>query len=166
MRRLVLAVAALVLLAASCSDVKLPDSTQSGQGWRLLGEGGVGTPNSVDVFDERTYLQRWSIDENPPAVDYENEIVVRFSPATRSGSKACQETRLDDVVIDNANAVVYPVYKQVKAEGCKDPVRAYPFMVSLVRAALPERFTLQVSQNPPGGDIGAGATMEVTTANY
>jgi hypothetical protein len=165
-RRLVLALAVAGLLAAGCTEAPLPESTQSGQGWRLLGEGRVGSPNTVDVFDERDYELRWSIDENPPAVDYSTELAVRFSPARRSGSKACREARLQDVVIDNARAIVYATYQQIDAKGCKDPVTAYSFVVALVRSALPAQFTLQVSENPPGGDIGAGSTMEVTVANY
>jgi len=161
-RRLLLCLAALAVVAAGCSDVALPESTQSGQGWRLLGEGGVGVPQTVELFGtEREYLSRWSVDENPPAVDYDKEIVVRFSPATRDGSKACREARLQDLVIDNAKLIVYPVYKTIDAEGCKDSTRAYPFTVAIARDALPQQFTLQVSQNPPGGDIGAGATLPV-----
>jgi hypothetical protein len=161
-RRILLLLAALAMLASACSESNLPDSTISGQGWRLLGEGGVGVANTVEVFDtEREYLSRWSVDESPPAVDYDSEVVVRFSPATRDGSKACREARIQDIVIDNVNAVVYPVYHFIDAEGCKDTVRAYPFTVSLLRSALPRQFTLQVSQNPPGGDIGAGAKIPV-----
>jgi hypothetical protein len=165
-RRLLLSLAVVGLLAAGCSDAKLPESTLSGQGWRLLGQGSVGVPNTVDVFDERNYGLRWSLDENPPAVDYQSEVVVRFSPARRSGSRACREARIQDVVIDNARAIVYATYKPIDAKGCKDPVTAYSFVVSLLRSAVPAQFTLQVSENPPGGDIGAGSTMEVTVADY
>jgi hypothetical protein len=161
-RRPLLCLAALALVAASCSETQLPDSTLSGQGWRLLGEGGVGNANTVEVFDtEREYLQRWSVDESPPAVDYDAEVVLRFAPATRDGSRACREARLDDVVIDTAAALVYPTYKQIDAEGCKDGVRAFPFTIAFVRSALPQQFTAQVSQNPPGGEIGAGSVIEV-----
>jgi hypothetical protein len=160
-RRLAVLLAAGTLLAG-CADANLPDSTLSGPGWRLLGEGGVGQANTVEVFDtEREYLQRWSVDEDPPAVDYAREVVVRFSPATRDGGKACREARLDDVVIDTSAALVYPTYQDLSPGGCKDTVRAWPFIVALDRAALPPQFRLQVSQNPPGGEIGAGAVLDV-----
>jgi hypothetical protein len=94
-------------------------------------------------------------------VDYGSEVVVRLSPATRDGGKACREARLDQVVIDTASAVVYPVYQDLSPEGCRDGVRAWPFTVALARSALPQQFRLQVSQNPPGGDIGAGAVLDV-----
>jgi hypothetical protein len=161
-RRLTVVLAAAILLAAACTDTQIPDSNVSGQGWRLLGEGGVGVPNTVEVFDTlREYEFRWSVDEAPPAVDYDTEVVVRFSPATRNGGRACREARLENVVIDTAAALVYAVYKQFAAEGCEDGLRAFPFTVGLLRAALPQQFTLQVSENPPGGEIGAGSVIQV-----
>jgi hypothetical protein len=126
-RRLTVVLAAAILLAAACTDTQIPDSNVSGQGWRLLGEGGVGVPNTVEVFDTlREYEFRWSVDEAPPAVDYDTEVVVRFSPATRNGGRACREARLENVVIDTAAALVYAVYKQFAAEGCEDGPASLP----------------------------------------
>ena len=129
---------------------------QAGEGWRLLGaERGVGltyrTGIATDAKDLARLWKQSGLPGEPPAVDFEREVAIWFGHVY-GGS--CPNQRLDDVVVDEARALLYPLIVDPDAPlFCTDDAHPYAFVVAVGRAALPAGpFTIQLdADDPPAG---------------
>lgn len=149
---------------ADPADV-VPEGPQlwSGDGWRLLADQRRGRFWDVSAAqDEGAYAALWAdlgLTGDRPKVDFTDEVVLHFGPAV-SGS--CPTVRLDEVVVDRDGAVVWPrIVLPGKQSVCNDDANPYTYLVAMRRAALPEAFTLQISENPPIGAAGARERVEL-----
>jgi hypothetical protein len=134
---------------------------QAGEGWRLLAdEPGIGRPYATGfAADPAAYAALWAdigLPGEPPAVDFDTEVVAWFGPAV-SGS--CPEIRMDDVVFDGATATLHPEIVLIGgARGCTDDANPHAYVVAVDRALLPDRFTVSVL--PPNPDCCPEGTTE------
>lgn len=147
---------------------------QSGDGWRLLADAdGVGPAYRTGIaYDTESYAELWRITQlaaEPPAVDFESEVAVWFGVVTGS---ICPPIRMDDVVVDRTQAVVYPAIVYVGFGGCTDDIHPHAYVVALERSRLPngafaidldperavreERTIVEVDLSRPGATAGPG----------
>ena len=127
-----------------------------GDGWRLLADQqGAGQPFRTGIAsDQTTYQQLWTdigLAGEPPAVDFESEVVVWFGAVYGS---SCPSIRLDDVVVDHPRALVHAEIVLVDPPAaCTGDANPHAYLVALQRARLPSgRFAIQLTANdPPGG---------------
>jgi len=115
-----------------------------GDGWRLLGESTSGEPYSVDVAtgsDEFPAL--WAdagISEDLPSVDFETEVVVRYTHAV---SGTCPDINLEGIGVDSAEDIVYsvvtlPSSPLFEGRSCTTDARPHAFVVAVDRDLLPD----------------------------
>lgn len=135
----------------------------SGEGWRLLAaDRDAGVPFMTGIATDTSQLanvwQQLSLAGEPPAVDFEAEIVVWFGIGY-GGS--CPERRLDDVVVVTANdsdlAVVFPVVVDpTNPVACTaDLAGGWGFVTAVQRDRLPSGpfiVQLQAEGAATGGD--------------
>ena len=129
---------------------------QGGDGWRLLGaERGVGLTYRTGIAtDARSLARLWrqsGLPGEPPEVDFEREVAVWFAHVYGS---SCPNQRLDDVVVDVARALLYPLIVDPDAPlFCTDDANPYAFVVAVDRAELPAGpFVIQLdADDPPAG---------------
>lgn len=130
-----------------------PQPTE-GDGWRLLGADRTGLTYRTGVAtDQEQYESLWlvsGVSGEPPAVDFDAEIVIWFGAVYGSGC----EVRLDDVVVDADRAVVHAdlVIPGVH-QGCPDDANPAAYLVALQRDRLPDGgFVVQLGpDDPPAG---------------
>ncbi|MGK2949138.1 MAG: hypothetical protein ACSLFP_11225 [Acidimicrobiales bacterium] len=130
-----------------------PQPTQ-GDGWRLLGADRTGQTYRTGVAtSQEQYESLWldsGVSGEPPAVDFDSEIVIWFGAVYGSGC----EVRLDDVVVDADRAVVHAdlVIPGVH-QGCNDDANPAAYLVALQRDRLPVGgFVVQIGpDDPPAG---------------
>jgi hypothetical protein len=144
----------------------IPDGPQpiEGDGWRLLADAATkGEPYSVSAAqDQAAYEQLWvklRLDGEPPAVDFDRELVLHFGPAV-SGS--CAHIRLDGIVVDDEHGIVYPqvVRPGVQPRACTSDARPHTYLVAMQRDSLPEDFTLRVNKEVPPNGVGGIADVK------
>lgn len=113
-----------------------------GDGWRLLGTGRDGRDYSVGVaMTQAEYEAEWAeagATDAPPAVDFETELVVRFTHAV---SSTCPDMDFHGIGIDADNRVVYsagsgPIVPE-GATGCTTDALPYAFIVAFEREIIP-----------------------------
>ncbi len=131
-----------------------PEQPLAGEGWRLLVELPRGGVYSVAAFTDGEALRReWRRLEagELPVVDFQDEIVIRFSPAI-SGS--CRQVHLAGLVVtsDRVHAdITFPIPPVM---ACTSDATPYAFLVAVERSLLPDGpFTLQLSDELVG-DVG------------
>lgn len=146
---------------------------QEGVGWRLLASGILrGASEEAYRVHAATTDEEWQVlwrildTVNPaPPIEIGSEIAVSFAEGIGSG---CPEVRLDDVVFDFADRVIYSVTSDPLApRGCTaDLVGAAFFVVALDRAALPDSpFTVRLWKDIPCGDGGCGGHPQEVTVD-
>ncbi len=140
--------AALVCLAPHTGAVTAwGTQAQAGDGWRVVGES-LGTPiafvsAAVGAAGYRAMWRRHFAGE-PPPVDHDTEVVLLFG-ATVSG---CPQILFDGV--DVRGDAVLPVFAPVGPVGpCRLVARPHGYAVAVDRAALPDRFEIRLSDDPP-----------------
>lgn len=110
-----------------------------GSGWRLLAsEYGVGTAYETSLLASEAELRMfWSdfgLSGEVPGVDWEEEIVLHFAPAS---SSECRDHRLRSVAVDEQ--VVFPeIDLVVHGDGCTDDANPFTFLVAFERDRLPD----------------------------
>ena len=127
-----------------------------GAGWRLLAdERDAGHPYRTGIAsDPESYRQLWAtvgLSGEPPAVDFESEVVIWFGAVYGSG---CPNLRLDDVVLDEERAILHAEIVLLDvASGCGGDARPRAYLVALQRSKLPAGpFAIQLgADDPPGG---------------
>ena len=128
----------------------------SGDGWRLLAdEQGVGQPYRTGIATSaESYRQLWAeigLSGNPPAVDFEVEVVIWFGAVYGS---SCPNLRLDDVVVDLERDIVHAEIVLVDApSACTMDANPRAYLVALERSRLPDGpFAVQLgADDPPRG---------------
>jgi hypothetical protein len=133
-------------------------NAEAGDGWRLLDvlEGSGDEAFTVRAATDRAALvDLWSAvggTGNPPAIDFEREVVVSFAHGIGS---SCPELRLDGVEL-GAGLVTSEVSDPLAPRACTaDLVGAVVFVVAIERSALPaDGFRLALTEN-------FGETIEV-----
>lgn len=143
----------LCVTGADPADV-IPDGPQptEGDGWRLLAdEPGAGMPYDTGFAGDADELAAlWDeigLGGEPPAVDFEREVVVWFGPAV-SGS--CSDIRLDDVVVDAEAAHVYPVIVLPGGNRtCTSDANPHAYVVAVERDRLPAQFAVDLGPDLP-----------------
>jgi hypothetical protein len=138
------------------SDEVIRDGPQptEGDGWRLLGAEHSGMTYRTGVATtQEQYAGLWTesgVSGDPPAVDFDREIVIWFGAVYGSGC----EVRLDDVSIDAAQRLIYAdlVVPGVH-QGCPDDANPAAYVVAVERDRLPEGgFAVQLGpDDPPSG---------------
>lgn len=162
--RSVMTLLALVLVAGCAGGLLGWQNAGGGEGWRLLADGRTSADDAYRVraatnADEWQAL--WSALDTvnpPPEVDLASEIAVSFAHGVGS---SCPELRLDGVVIEHSERVVYStVSDPLQPRACTaDLVGAVYFVVALRRDALPESpFTVRLREDGVGG---ADARLEL-----
>ena len=93
-----------------------------------------------------------------PDVDFDRNVALWF--AIGHGS-TCPNLRLDDVVVDVDESVVYPLIVNLdEGIGCTDDLTgAYQFMLTLERDELPPGPFAVQSRAPRGNDVGRDRTV-------
>lgn len=127
-----------------------------GDGWRLLAaEQGAGMVYRTGIAtDAASYAELWQLiglRGEPPPVDFETDVVIWFGAVYGS---SCPDLRLDDVVVDEARALVHAEIVNLAAGmACTADANPYAFVVALERARLPAGpFAIQLrADDPPGG---------------
>jgi hypothetical protein len=118
-----------------------------GEGWRLLGEGAEGMAYTIGVaLDQADYEAEWSTAEaggEPPQVDFESELVVRF---THVVSSTCTYTELYGVAVDLDEGMVFSAASGPRPSEevsefdefvCTLDARPYAFLVAIEREVVP-----------------------------
>lgn len=143
-----LIVVSAVLLAASCTDQ--PDTgiaRRSGSGWQVLGyERGAQTSSlAAIVTSDRALAAAWaegSFSTAQPVLDFSNRVGLILTPGV-SGS--CPDIVFEDLVIGEDE--VFGVFDYpAAARACTADFNPISFFFAVDRTALPERFTLAVSE--------------------
>ena len=130
-----------------------PQPTE-GEGWRLLGADHSGAAYRTGVATTPAQYDRlWAesgVSGDPPAVDFDREIVIWFGAVYGSGC----EVRLDDVSVDADNRLVHAdlVVPGVH-QACPSDANPAAYVVALERDRLPEGgFAVQLGpDDPPSG---------------
>jgi hypothetical protein len=128
----------------------------AGDGWRLLADAKhVGQPYRTGLaFDEGSYAELWrqvGLAGDPPAVDFESEVVIWFGAVFGS---SCPDIRLDDVAVDHERALVHAQVTDLNEPGpCTADANAHAYVVALERSKLPPGpFAIQLgADEPPPG---------------
>ncbi len=129
---------------------------QQGEGWRLLADKqGAGQAYRTGIAsDQASYERLWAnigLSGEPPPVDFESEVVIWFGAVFGS---SCPNLRLDDVVVEREQALVYAEIVLVDFPmGCTDDANPHAYLVALERARLPSGpFAIQLgADDPPAG---------------
>lgn len=145
----------ICISGAPPSDLVEPGAQPTaGAGWRLLGEDLTGEPYRTGVATTHEQYERlWEtarMTGEPPAVDLESEIVVWFGAVYGSGCPV----RLDDVVVDEAAALVHAeIVLPTNPGACNSDANPHAYVVAVSRAGLGEGpFAVQLGpQDPPVG---------------
>jgi hypothetical protein len=153
-----------------CVDGPAPDQLvpegpqpQSGPGWRLLAdEPGLGTVwDTTAAFDGEGYRDLWQLlrlKGEPPAVDFEREIVLHFGPAV---SSSCSNIRLDGLLIENDLVLPNIVQPGVQPPACTSDATPHTYLVAVERSALPATpFRVQLGRDVPPGVPESVTTVE------
>lgn len=127
-----------------------------GIGWRLLAdEQGVGMPYRTGIAtDDASYDDLWKtigLPGDPTPVDFETEVAIWFGAVYGS---SCPNLRLDDVVVDEARALVHAEIVDLHAGmACTADANPRAYVVALERSRLPAGpFAIQLrADDPPGG---------------
>ena len=127
-----------------------------GDGWRLLAdEQGVGEAYRTGIAsDPASYRQLWAavgLPGDPPAVDFESEVVIWFGAVYGS---SCPDLRLDDVRVDLDRALVHAEIVLVDPpSACTDDANPRAYVVAVRRSKLPSGpFAIQLgADDPPAG---------------
>ena len=127
-----------------------------GDGWRLLvDEPGVGQPYRTGIAsDPASYRQLWAViglQGEPPAVDFESEVVIWFGAVYGS---SCPGLRLDDVVVDLDRSLVHAEIVLVDPpSACTADANPRAYVVALQRSKLPSGpIAIQLgADDPPAG---------------
>lgn len=127
-----------------------------GDGWRLLAdEQGVGQAYRTGIAsDPASYRQLWAavgLPGDPPAVDFESEVVIWFGAVYGS---SCPDLRLDDVRVDLDRALVYAEIVLIDPpSACTADANPRAYVVALHRPKLPSGpFAIQLrADDPPAG---------------
>jgi hypothetical protein len=161
---------ALALSVGACAGLPIPlENPGTGEGWRLLASGNsraTGRAYQVQVAttdaDWQVLWRTFDPVNAPPTVDWASEIAVTFSEGIGS---TCPERRLDAVVIDPVERLVYSVTSDPLAhQMCTDDlVGVADFMVALSRASLPQSpFTVRLKSKCIGPcDGGEEVTVDL-----
>lgn len=128
---------------------------QAGDGWRLLAdEDEVGGPYRTGIAADQTALEvLWSaigLATAIPQVDFQTEVVVWFGAVHGS---SCPRLRLDDVVVDSDEALLYAEITSFELGACTADAIGHAYVVAVERSKLPPgRFTIQLEggERPPG----------------
>lgn len=138
-----------------------PEQPLEGDGWRLLAELPRGGIYSVAAFtDHESFRREWRRLEAGavPSVDFQEEIVIRFSPAM-SGS--CRQVHFAGIVVTGERVhgdITFPVPPDMP---CTADANEYAFVVAVERSVLPaSRFTLQLFEEPVG-DVAERVTVDL-----
>jgi hypothetical protein len=143
----------------------------AGAGWRLLGDARVAGNHATALASDQTqYRFLWDAIGMPgetPPVAFETEIVIWFGHIV-SSSPDCQD-RLDDVVVDDAAALVQPRFSTPGgAIVCNADANPHDFVVAVQRERLPAGpfgITLfETSDRPPSTSVSADLTVPGSTA--
>jgi len=114
-----------------------------GDGWRLLGQAAAGEPYTIGVAtsadDLPTLWAAAGIDDPPPNVDFEREVVVRYAHAV---SGTCPEIELEGIGVDDAERIVYsvvvlPSSPLFEGQNCTTDAKPHSFVVAVERERLP-----------------------------
>jgi hypothetical protein len=114
-----------------------------GDGWRLLGQTAAGEAFTVGVATSADGLPAlWAdagIDDPMPTVDFEREVVVRYTHAV---SGTCPEIELRGVGVDDEARIVYsvvvlPSSPLFEGQACTADARPHSFVVAVDRDRLP-----------------------------
>ena len=142
------------------------ENAADGDGWRLLAFGETGSAEAHTVRaapDSATWAEMWGalgLVGEPPAVDFETEVVVSFG----HGIGGCPELRLDGVEVDDGT--VFSVTSDPLAPRvCSQPLAgAAVFVVAVSRDALPDGgFSLRLSERSVTcEDCGSTMAIEVS----
>jgi len=130
-----------------------PQPTE-GEGWRLLGAAHSGATYRTGVATTQAqYDGLWAesgVSGDPPAVDFDREIVIWFGAVYGSGC----EVRLDDVSVDPDTSLVHAelVVPGVH-QSCNSDANPAAYVVALERDRLPQGgFAVQLGpEDPPSG---------------
>lgn len=137
-----------------------PDGPQpsGGETWRLLtDQDEVGPPYRTGIAaDPEGYAALWAsigLEGEPPAVDFESEVVVWFGAVHGS---SCPRLRLDNVVVDHERALLYAEITRFELGMCTMDAIGHAYLVAVPREVLPHGpFTIQLqAEEPPPGAIG------------
>lgn len=128
-----------------------------GDTWRLLADQDeVGPPYRTGVAaDPEGYAALWAaigLEGEPAAVDFQTEVVVWFGAVHGS---SCPRLRLDDVVVDQERALLYPEITRFELGACTMDAIGHAYLVAVPREVLPHGpFTIQLqAEEPPPGAI-------------
>lgn len=149
--RLVLVVFAAMLSVAACVDQ--PDTNlarDSGRGWRLLGYEREAATSSLAaiVTNDRSLDVAWaegSFSTAKPVLDFTNDVGLILTPGV-SGS--CPDIVFEDLLIGEDEvfaAFDYPSPPLFR--GCTADFNPISFFFTVDRAALPDQFTLAVTED-------------------
>lgn len=115
-----------------------------GDGWRLLGESTSGEPYTVGVATSSDDLPAlWAdagISEDLPAIDFQREVVVRYTHAV---SSTCPDINLEGIGVDPLDDIVYsvvtlPSSPLFEGQTCTSDARPHAFVVAVDRDQLPD----------------------------
>lgn len=136
---------------------------QAGEGWRLLADQDeTGGPYRTGIAaDMDAYEALWAavgLKGDPPAVDFETEVVVWFGAVHGS---SCPRLRLDDVVLNAERSLLHAVITRWELGACTADAIGHAYVVAVQRAMLPPGgFTIQLqAEDPPGGVIDQERTV-------
>lgn len=114
-----------------------------GDGWRLLGQAAAGEPSTVGVATSSDELPTlWAdagIGDAVPTVDFEEEVVVRYTHAV---SGTCPEIELEGIGVDEDARIVYsvgvlPSSPLFNGQACTTDAQPHSFVVAVEREGLP-----------------------------
>jgi hypothetical protein len=129
----------------------------SGDGWRMLADvDEVGGPYRTGIAaDRQAFIALWGhigLPGAPPEVDFETEVAVWFGAVHGS---SCPRLRLDDVVVDQKQAILHPVITYLDVGICTADAIGHAYVVAVDRSRLPSGpFTIQLQHDePPPGAV-------------
>jgi hypothetical protein len=128
-----------------------------GDTWRLLADQDeVGPPYRTGIAaDAESYAALWAaigLDGEPPAVDFQSDVVVWFGAVHGS---SCPRLRLDNVAVDPERALLYPEITRFELGACTADAIGHAYVVAVPREILPHGpFTIQLqAEEPPPGAL-------------
>lgn len=138
-----------------------------GDGWQLVGHLQSDGPSyRTGIATDQSQLEAlWATAGMPgevPELDFTDDVVLWF--AEPHGS-SCSNLRLDDVIVDDARSLVYPLIVMPDAPMMctADLAGAYQYFVALERNRLPESpFMIQLGpDDPPRGAPKLRTVVEI-----